>query len=352
MTKLDRRAFLQTAATALGAATVGRAVAQAGPSAPGAASAQPAGILVIASANGLAACERAFHVCSEGQSPVDAAVAGVNLVEDDPADHTVGLGGLPNEDGIVELDSSVMDGVSHKAGAVASLRNIRNPSLVALRVMRRTDHVLLVGEGALRFARAHGFKEEELLTDESRAIWLRWKESHSERDDWIPEPSAVGSARGFEAIPQTYGTITCLVRDNDGNLGGCTTTSGLSYKIPGRVGDSPIIGAGLYVDNAIGACGSTGRGEANLLNLSSYQVVSYMEQGLTPEEACLKVLKRVSDRAEPRLRNEKNEANFQLKLYALRKDGMTGGAVMWENGAMAVRSARQNEVVPIPALFS
>lgn len=346
MNKLHRREFLQVAAGAIGAATVGRVVAQE------ANQTANAGVVAISSANGMNACERAFAECASGMRPVDAAVAGVNLVEDDPDDVTVGLGGLPNEDGVVELDSSVMDGPTHKAGAVASLRNIKNPSQVALRVMRRTDHVLLVGEGALRFARAHGFKEEELLTDKAREIWLRWKERHSENDDWVPPADEKKAARGVDDIPHTYGTISCLVRDVDGNLGGCTTTSGLSYKIPGRVGDSPIIGAGLYVDNKFGACGSTGRGEANLQNLSSYQVVSYMEQGMTPEEACLRVLKRIADRAEPRLRNKKNEASYQLKLYALRKDGMVGGAVMHKAGEMAVKDTSRGEIIRIPALFS
>jgi len=207
------------------------------------------GPVIIASGNGGPACDKALELLRQGAGPLDAVVAGINLVEDDPEDHSVGYSGLPNEDGVVELDACVMDGPTHKAGAVASLRNIRNPSSVAKLVLRRTDHVLLVGEGALRFAKAHGFKEQELLTDESRRIWLRWKESHSDVDDWLrpevgEEPARQKEQRRRERID---GTITCMALTPNGDLAGCTSTSGLSFKIPGRVGDSPIIGAGLYV---------------------------------------------------------------------------------------------------------
>ncbi|MEW6251092.1 MAG: isoaspartyl peptidase/L-asparaginase, partial [Planctomycetota bacterium] len=252
--------------------------------------------VLCGSANAIRACDRAIELLRQGGDPVDAVVAGVNIIEDDPHDHSVGYGGLPNEDGVVELDASVMHGPLHRAGAVAALRNIRNPSSVARLVMRWTDHVLLVGEGALRFAKAMGFKEEELLTDEARAIWLKWKATHSADDDWLyPEANeeaerwrrthhaerqpgaalrgrpdaAVGESGGAirsatdatarrlrdDGIEFTYGTINCLALTPTGDLGGCTSTSGLSYKLAGRVGDSPIIGAGLYVDNEVGGCG-------------------------------------------------------------------------------------------------
>ncbi len=179
----------------------------------------------------------------------------------------MGYGGLPNEDGVVELDASVMHGPSHKAGAVASLQRIKNPCQVARLVMQRTDHVLLVGEGALRFARSQGFKEENLLTEKSREAWLRWKSNLSDKDNWLKpaESQPATGARATDIIPFTWGTINCLAATARGDLAGVTSTSGLAWKIPGRVGDSPIIGAGLYVDNAIGAAASTGRGEANLL---------------------------------------------------------------------------------------
>lgn len=314
-----------------------------------------AGPVVVASGNGVPACEHAMALLREGGDPVDAVVAGINLVEDDPDDHSVGYGGLPNEDGVVELDACVMHGPTHKAGAVAALRNVRHPSSVAKLVMRRTDHVLLVGAGALRFAKAHGFKEENLLTDEARRIWLKWKETLSEEDDWLgPEASAAAERRWREAgIEYTYGTITCLALTPGGDLGGCTSTSGLSFKLPGRVGDSPIIGAGLYVDNEAGACGSTGRGEANLQNCSCFLVVELMRAGATPEEACRRVLERVAAHTEPRLRNERGEPAFGLTFYALRKDGLVGGATMrGDRAQMVVHDGRGCRRVKLPALFS
>ena len=311
------------------------------------------GPVVISSGNGRNACERAMELLRQGADPVDAAVAGVNLVEDDPTDHSVGYGGLPNEDGVVELDACVMHGPTHKAGGVAALRNIRNPSSVATLVMRRTDHVLLVGEGALRFAKAHGFKEQELLTDEARRIWLKWKESHSDRDDWLyPEANEEAARRlGEDGIEFTYGTINCCALTADGNLGGVTTTSGLSYKIPGRVGDSPIIGAGLYVDNDIGAAGSTGRGEANLQNCASFMVVEFMRNGMGPEEASLATLKRVAAKCEKRLLDANGYPDYGLSFYALRRDGVVGGATMRGEGTMAWHNGNECRLIKTPGLY-
>lgn len=332
---LSRRGFLAAAAGGLIASAADPAAAD---PAPPAAATRP---VAVASANGLASVARAFELMRDGTDPLDAAVAGVAIVEDDPNDHSVGFGGLPNEDGVVELDASVMHGPTHKAGAVAALRNIRNPSKVARLVMQRTDHVLLVGEGALRFAKAHGFKEEELLTDEARRMWLRWKERLSEDDDWLPPEDSGGGPRTRAKGRQdhVYGTINCCAVDAAGNIGGVTTTSGLAYKIPGRVGDSPIIGAGLYVDNAVGAAGSTGRGEANLQNCSSFLVVELMRAGKSPQDACLEVLRRVADHAEPRLRDSKGRPTFGLSLYAVAKDGRYGSANIWSGTKFAVADA-------------
>jgi N4-(beta-N-acetylglucosaminyl)-L-asparaginase len=313
---------------------------------------QKGGPVVISSANGTRSCDKAMELIRQGSDPLDAVVAGINLVEDDPKDHSVGYGGLPNEDGVVELDSCVMDGPTHKAGAVAALRRIRNPSSVALQVMRRTDHVLLVGEGALRFARAYGFKEEELLTDEARRIWLRWKESHSDKDDWLHPEADVEAARRLreQEVEFTYGTITCMALAENGDLAGCTSTSGLSYKIPGRVGDSPIIGAGLYVDNEVGACGSTGRGEANLQNCSCFMVVEFMRGGMTPEEACRAILERVESKTEPRLRDANGKPDYGLTFYAVRADGLVGGGAMWGPAKMTVHDGRECRTVDLPPL--
>ena len=325
--EITRRTFLQAAtATATAAALAPRSAgAQTTRARPG----RP---VVIASANGLPATAKAAEMISAGADTLDAVIAGVNVVEADPNDHSVGLGGLPNEDGVVELDASVMHGPTHKAGAVAALRNVVHPSKVAKLVMERTDHVMLVGAGALRFARAHGFKETDLLTDEARRLWLRWKETHSARDDWVPPREALDDAGAALAWEEafSYGTINCCAVSPAGDLSGVTTTSGLSYKLPGRVGDSPLIGAGLYVDNGIGAAGATGRGEAVILNAGSFAVVEHMRDGKSPQEACLEVLKCMGARTrDPRLLRDDGRPNYQVVFYAVAKDGRYGSAAMW-----------------------
>ncbi len=310
------------------------------------------GPVVISSGNGLRATEKAMELLKMGADPLDAAIAGVNIVEDDPNDITVGLGGLPNEEGVVELDASVMHGPTHDAGAVASLRGIRNPSKVAKLVMTRSDHVLLVGEGALKFAKAHGFKEEDLLTEKARKIWLYWKETLSDEDDWFP-PKDEEIDEEIRNYFRTYGTITCLALDSKGDLGGVTTTSGLAFKIPGRVGDSPIIGAGLYVDNDVGAAGSTGRGEANILNVGAHSVVEFMRNGMTPEEACLKTLERVvyTNKKQGYLHDEKGRPKFNLNFYAVRKDGVYGAASIWSGSKYAVHDGKVNRLLDCAYLF-
>lgn len=315
------------------------------------------GPVVIASANGLPATEKAMSLIREGADPLDAVVAGVNIVENDPNDNSVGYGGLPNEDGVVELDASVMHGPTCRAGAVASLRNIMNPSSVALKVLRRTDHVLLVGEGALRFAKAHGFKEADLLTDAAREAWLKWKERLSSDDDWVgpdeSEPIGAQSRGAWPAdIPFTYGTINCNALDASGNLAGVTTTSGLSYKIPGRVGDSPIIGAGLFVDNEVGAAGSTGRGEAVLEIAGAHTVVELMRHGKDPVTACLDALKRIADHTRlKRLLRDDGRPNFDVKFYAVARDGRYGGAAIWSGAKFAVHDGTSNRLVEAAWLY-
>ncbi len=335
-----RRSFMATAAAS--AVAMGTQTVKAQSRQPAAHRAQPP--IAIASANGLGATQTAGDMITQGADTLDAVIAGVNLVEADPDDHSVGYGGLPNEDGVVELDSSVMHGPTHDTGAVAALRNIMHPSRVAKLVMTRTDHAMIVGEGALRFAKAHGFKEVDLLTDEARKLWLRWKERHSDRDDWISPPGE-DEAGGEEhsssraALMHTYGTIHCSALNDKGELSGVTTTSGLSYKIPGRVGDSPIIGAGLYVDNEIGAAGSTGRGESVIQNCGAFAVVELMRTGAAPTDACLEVLKRIVNHArDPWLINEEGLPAFDVKMYALAKDGRFGSAAIWSGANFAVYS--------------
>jgi len=310
--------------------------------------------VAISSANGLAAVSKAMEMINSGSDALDAVIAGVNIVEDDPNDTSVGYGGLPNEEGVVELDAAVMHGPTHRAGAVASLRNIKNPSRVARLVMDRTDHVLLVGEGALKFARAHGFKEEDLLTDASRAEWLKWKETLSTSDDWLPphteKDSGIGSL--FEPFYRNTGTIHCSAVDQKGNISCVTTTSGLAYKIPGRVGDSPIIGAGLYVDNEVGAAGSTGRGEANLVNCSCVMIVEFMRQGKTPEQACLDTCKRIVDHNKMRrLQDASGRPNFDVKFYAVNKKGEFGSAAIMSGASFVVHDGSEAKIVPSAYLF-
>lgn len=342
MNTLDRRAFLAASAAAsvpLVSALSASAAAQSKPGAkPQAAKAvRPT---VISSANGMAAVTKAIEMIRAGNDPLDSIVAGINIVENDPNDMSVGYGGLPNENGVVELDASAMHGPSHKAGAVAGLRNIKNPSSVALQVLRKTDHVLLVGEGALEFAKAMGFKEENLLTDQARDAWLKWKANLNAGDKWLdddqqikPKSSKQSRAQALN-IPYTTGTIHCSAVDADGDMGASTSTSGLSYKIAGRVGDSPIIGAGMFCDNAIGSAGATGRGEAVIQACGSFQVVQHMANGLAPTEACLKVLQWIADHTKQKyLLDDKGRPNFDVTMYALRKDGAYGSATLRNTGA-------------------
>jgi N4-(beta-N-acetylglucosaminyl)-L-asparaginase len=323
------------------------AAAAALPGAGGMAMAAPKNI-VISSANGLRACERAMGILARGGDTLDAVVAGVNINEEDPEDNSVGYGGLPNEEGVVELDASVMHGPTRRAGSVASLRNIKAPSKVARLVMEQTDHIMLAGEGALRFARACGFKEEDLLTEKSRLAWLVWKQSLRDREDhnnWGPGldapparktslfPSASEESLAWArevAMHPPAGTINCLALNAKGEMSGVTTTSGLAWKIPGRVGDSPIIGAGLYVDQDVGAAGSTGRGEENIRVAGAHSIVENMRHGMNPKEACLDVLKRIARNFD----NDRARLNkFDINFYALRKDGEYAGASLW-NGVV------------------
>jgi len=272
-----------------------------------------------------------------GADTLDAVIAGVNIVEEDPNDNTVGYGGLPNERGVVELDACVMHGPTYRAGAVASLQNIKTPSKVAKVIMERTNHLLFVGAGALEFAKAHGFKEENLLTDQSREAWLRWKENLSPKDDWIGEEQR---QLGFE---RPTGTITCCALNEKGELSGVTTTSGLAFKIPGRVGDSPIIGAGLYVDNEVGACGSTGKGEAVILSSGSRIVVENMRHGMKPEAAILDVLNRICHKTvDKRLLHARGKPKFNVNFYAINKAGEYAAGSIYKEDKYTVHDGTKN----------
>lgn len=334
---------------------------------------------MISSWNGTPAVSRAAALIAQGADPLDAVVAGIQLVEDDPDELSVGFGGLPNEDGVVELDAAVMDGRRHRAAGVAGVRGFRHVARLSLEVLRRTDHTLLVGEGASKLARALGFPEESLLTDKSRKAWLDWKASLSTKDGWLsPEeleghagstfgqalwagnmdPSRsnavppAGDSSTAAKVPHTYGTIHLSCLDPKGDLVSVTSTSGLSYKIAGRVGDSPIVGAGLYTDNAVGSAGATGRGEATLQTCAAHTAVLRMEAGDSPTTACLYALRKIAAHTrEGRLLDPQGRPVFNVTLYALRKDGQTGSASMHEGYEHVVWAGSEASTRPSAFLF-
>ncbi len=312
---LSRRRFLELTAAASVASTIPKRVSGAT-----AASDSP---VIVSSRNGLPGVELAYRLLTEeGADPLDAAIEAAKIQELDPSDSSVGLGGLPNEEGVVQLDASCMHGATRRAGAVAALEGIATPSLVAKAVMERTDHVLLVGEGAKRFALDLGFEEQELLTEESRQKWLRWRANRGLNDSWLSLE---------ENDPEgTHGTINVCALGANGDLGSVTTTSGLSWKVPGRAGDSPIVGAGQYCDNRIGAAGSTGRGEANIKVCGAFLVVESMRRGVSPSEACLEALERAVELTEDRLLDPNGRPRFGLSFYAVSKAGAYGSATMYE----------------------
>jgi N4-(beta-N-acetylglucosaminyl)-L-asparaginase len=333
-----------------------------------AAQARP-GSVVISSANrnngGVNCCAKAMEIIRGGGDTLDAVIAGVNIVELDPRDNSVGYGGLPNEDGVVELDASCMHGPSRRGGAVGALRNIKTPSKVARIVMEQTDHMMLVGEGALRFAKDMGFQEDNLLTEESRIQWITWKKSlrdpngHTnwgpgmdappseqrkaavlqEIKEMFPQASDELLAEAWEnAIHPPHGTINCIALNEKGEMSAVTTTSGLAWKIPGRLGDSPIIGGGLWLDQDVGGAGSTGRGEENLRVCGAHTVVENMRHGMSPKDACLDTLKRVSRNFGDDL---KRLEAVDLNFYALRKDGEFAGASLWNKASVSAARGAQ-----------
>jgi N4-(beta-N-acetylglucosaminyl)-L-asparaginase len=315
--------------------------------------------VVIASANGnkfknggdMTCVQKAFTMMTQaGADVLDALIAGVNIVELDPLDTSVGYGGLPNADGIVQLDSSCMHGPKKRAGGVASLEGVRTPSLVAKAVMEQTDHHLIVGHGAQGFARRLGFKiEDDLNTEESRKLWLEWKRRIDPSHYLDPQKRAEAGRRvmmqmvaeGLIDRQHIYGTINCNGINAKGEISGVTTTSGLAWKIPGRVGDSPILGAGLYVDGEVGAAGSTGRGEANLYNLCSFLIVENMRRGMHPKDAALDACRRIkANTVEKRLLNTKGNPNFNINFYVLNAKGEYAGVSMYrESGGTSVYPA-------------
>jgi N4-(beta-N-acetylglucosaminyl)-L-asparaginase len=348
MARINRRDFMTTAAAA---GLVAAARPLAGSSGPAVARQTGVHPIIVSSANGntdknggtKTCVETAWERMMRGDDVLDALIAGVNIVELDPTDTSVGYGGLPNADGVVQLDSCCMHGPKRRAGGVAAIEGVKTPSLVAQAVMDHTDHHLLAGAGAQAFAKLMGFEIlPDLNTPRSRAAYLEWKRRtdplHYIKDG--DERAAAERrviremvAEGFINVNHVYGTINCNGVNAKGDVCGVTTTSGLAFKIPGRVGDSPILGAGLYVDNEVGAAGSTGRGEANLYNLCSYLIIEEMRRGAHPKDAGLTALKRVQvNTVEKRLLNSRGLPNFDLNFYVLARDGTHAGVALYSPG--------------------
>lgn len=387
MSETSRREFLKRAGIAAGAGSVAPALAARELRAGMAAVRGPlirvrrARPVAISSANGLRATERAMEVIAETGETLEAVVSGVNLVEADPEDMTVGYGGLPNADGSVQLDSQVWHGPTRGAGAVGALEGFVHPSRVAVAVMRYTDHVLLVGQGAARFAREMGFEETELLTEASRRRWLAWRARQSEDDDYLtPEQSgepirrfedpagpgaleateegrtglldpAEGARSSWDGV-RPWGTIHLSAVSAEGEVSAVTTTSGLFFKVPGRVGDSPLPGCGCYCDNDVGSAGSTGRGEAVIKTVGAHTIVEEMRRGVHPTDACLTALRRIVDwTVESRLLREDGRPNFNVNYYAVSVEGEHGAAALWSGPRHAVHDGREGRIQDSAYLF-
>jgi N4-(beta-N-acetylglucosaminyl)-L-asparaginase len=369
MESWSRRRFFITSLASSAAAGVSKLMA----AAPAGAALTPAASgkrpLIISSANGVHALDKGMAILKSGGDTLDAVIAAVTVVEDDPKETSVGYGGLPNEEGEVELDASVMHGPTGRAGSVAAVRRIKNVARLAQTVMQKTNHVMIVGEGARRFAVAEGFEEQNLLTDDTRKIWLAWKASSSfnwrpgiDSPEWKDHMSAlfdgdrekIAFAERVIAQPPT-GTIPCMAINEKGDISATTTTSGLAWKIPGRVGDSPIIGAGCCVDNEVGAAGSTGKGEENIKISGGHTIIEMMRKGMSPQDGCLEALHRIA-------RNYKNDkkklATFHIFFYALNKDGVHGAASLWNNAysnkpaTYAVHDGSEAKLMPCAPLFN
>ena len=318
--------------------------------------------VVIASANGHqyrnggpdTCVERAFALIAGGADVLDALVAGVTIVELDPLDNSVGYGGLPNADGVVQLDACCMHGPAKRAGGVAALEGVATAAAVAQKVMEETGHHLIAGQGAQDFARAMGFEiAADLNSDASRAAWREWKRrtAASGDDERVMQEMI---AAGHVNKNHVYGTINCLGVNAQGDVCGVTTTSGRAWKIPGRVGDSPILGAGLYVDNAAGAAGSTGRGEANLFNLSSYLIVDLLRRGAHPTDAGMEALRRIhANTVDPALRKPDGNPNFNVNFYVLAASGEHAGVTFYggEDVKYAVCTDDGARLLPMEPLF-
>jgi N4-(beta-N-acetylglucosaminyl)-L-asparaginase len=374
--RIDRRVFVKQASASLALGAALPAATEASFPAPAIQSRGAVKPVVISDWSGYNyrnggkdnAVERAFRLITEGKDVLDALIEGVNIPELDPEETGIGYGALPNAEGVVQLDASCMHGPKKRAGAVAAIEGVRTPSIVARAVADFTDHHLLAGRGAQEFARAMGFPvEADLNTERSRRLWLEWRR-RVDPDHWLdpngPARKPPAHDQGFAdralaagrsmvrdgLIPEGsfWGTINCNGINANGDVCGVTTTSGLAWKIPGRIGDSPILGAGLYVDNDVGAAGSTGRGEANLFNLSSFLIVESMRRGMSPKDAGFEALKRIkANTVERRLLNAKGNPNFNIRFFVLNKRGETAGVAMYHAGETRYALCNENGAVAL-----
>jgi N4-(beta-N-acetylglucosaminyl)-L-asparaginase len=366
--RMNRREFVRSGAVGLAAAAAPRTLFGQAPAV------RRSGVapVVVASSNGQrfrdaegrTCVELAFAMMVEGADVLDALITGVNILERDPEDTSVGYGGLPNAEGVVQLDASCMHGPKRRAGAVGALEGVRTPSLVAKAVMDQTDHHLLVGRDAQIFARNMGFEiEADLNSERSRELWLEWKRRTDPEHYLDPEKrAAAGWQTALEMVAEglidehhLYGTISCDGVNATGEICGVTTTSGLAWKIPGRLGDSPILGAGLYVDGEVGAAGSTGRGEANLYNLCSFLIVEEMRRGRHPKDAGLEACRRIQQNTvEKRLLNGRGEPSFNVSFYVINARGEYAGVAIYaptERSQFAVCDEKGGRLEPLEPLL-
>jgi N4-(beta-N-acetylglucosaminyl)-L-asparaginase len=304
--------------------------------------------------------ERALSGIARGEDVLDALIAGVNINELDPLDNGVGYGGLPNAEGVVQLDSCCMHGPKRWAGGVGAIEGVRTPSLVSKAVMERTDNHLLTGSGAQEFARAMGFPiDADLNTEHSRALWLEWKRRidpehylDPAKRDQISAAAESMIRDGLVDIQRYWGTIVCMGMNAAGDLAGVNSSSGLAWKIPGRTGDAAILGAGLYVDNEVGAAGSTGRGESNLYGLSSMYIIERMRAGRSPKDAGIDALRRVKALTkDKRLINSRGTPRFGLTFYILSKAGQVAGVSFYDGAKFVVREGDTTRTVAADAIF-
>lgn len=287
----------------------------------------------------------AWEVLSKGGRALDAVEAGVKIPEADPANQTIGLGGLPDRDGRVTLDACIMDEY-YNCGAVMCLEYIVHPISVARLVMEKTPHIILVGDGALQFALANGFKKENLLTPESEKAWKEWMKTANYHPEMNIENRLYDKSKDpMPGGPNNHDTIGMMAMDANGNLSGACTTSGLAYKMHGRVGDSPVIGAGLYVDNEIGAASASGVGEEVIRIVGSHLVVELMRQGKTPEEACKEAVSRIVQRSPDKSKT------IQVGFVALNKKGEYGGYSLQPGFTYSVNSKTVTRVFPAGSYY-